>query len=179
LRESRFRVKPYGVLCRPFGTRLINLILPGTDVPGYRLFRPFGTGLVAVMSAPSFALLAKGGMPLLHPRPFRNLLRMGHPILCGRASRSSGLRLYCPREIYCNGSTAGLGSFLAERRRPHKTVTEVFPHFDDQTKKGGRLTLGGSRQHIRGSDFPRIRINNSSPAQAQYNQPGSVAGSQQ
>jgi hypothetical protein len=32
----------------PFGTRLINLILPGTDVPGSRLFRPCGTGFVAV-----------------------------------------------------------------------------------------------------------------------------------
>jgi hypothetical protein len=32
-----------GVLCRPFGTRL-----PGTAVPGYRLFRPYGTGFVAV-----------------------------------------------------------------------------------------------------------------------------------
>ena len=27
-------------LCRPYGTRLINLIVPGTDVPGYRLCRP-------------------------------------------------------------------------------------------------------------------------------------------
>jgi hypothetical protein len=29
--------------CRPFGTRFINLILPGTAVPGYRLSRPCGT----------------------------------------------------------------------------------------------------------------------------------------
>jgi len=29
-------------LCRPFGTRPC-LFLPGTDVPGYRLCRPFGT----------------------------------------------------------------------------------------------------------------------------------------
>jgi hypothetical protein len=28
---------------RPFGTRLIGLFLPGTDVPGYRLSRPYGT----------------------------------------------------------------------------------------------------------------------------------------
>jgi len=27
-------------MCRPFGTRLINLSLPGTAVPGYRLCRP-------------------------------------------------------------------------------------------------------------------------------------------
>jgi hypothetical protein len=37
-----------GVLCRPFGTRLIDLIPPGTDVLGYRLFRPCGTGFLAV-----------------------------------------------------------------------------------------------------------------------------------
>ena len=30
-------------MCRPSGTRLIRLILPGTDVPGSRLFRPCGT----------------------------------------------------------------------------------------------------------------------------------------
>jgi hypothetical protein len=30
-------------MCRPSGTRLINLGLPGTDVPGYRLFRPLST----------------------------------------------------------------------------------------------------------------------------------------
>jgi hypothetical protein len=33
-------------MCRPSGTRLINLSLPGTDMPGYRLFRPFGTVLL-------------------------------------------------------------------------------------------------------------------------------------
>jgi hypothetical protein len=33
-------------MCRPSGTRLINLSLPGTDVPGYRLFRPCGTALL-------------------------------------------------------------------------------------------------------------------------------------
>jgi hypothetical protein len=33
-------------MCRPCGTRLINLSLPGTDVPGYRLFRPCGTALL-------------------------------------------------------------------------------------------------------------------------------------
>jgi hypothetical protein len=33
-------------MCRPSGTHLINLSLPGTDVPGYRLFRPFGTALL-------------------------------------------------------------------------------------------------------------------------------------
>jgi hypothetical protein len=32
------------------GTRLINLILPGTDVPGYRLLRPYGTVSVAVLN---------------------------------------------------------------------------------------------------------------------------------
>jgi hypothetical protein len=37
-----------GVLCRPFGTRVIDPILPGTPVPGYRLFRPCGTDVVAV-----------------------------------------------------------------------------------------------------------------------------------
>jgi hypothetical protein len=30
-------------MCRPFGTRLVGVILPGTAVPGYRLFRPCGT----------------------------------------------------------------------------------------------------------------------------------------
>jgi hypothetical protein len=38
-------------LCRPLGTRLINLIVPGTDVPGYRLYRPYGTGFVAVFKS--------------------------------------------------------------------------------------------------------------------------------
>jgi hypothetical protein len=33
-------------MCRPSGTHLICLSLPGTDVPGYRLFRPFGTALL-------------------------------------------------------------------------------------------------------------------------------------
>jgi hypothetical protein len=37
-------------LCRPYGTRLINFILPGTDVPGYRLLRPYGTVSVAVLN---------------------------------------------------------------------------------------------------------------------------------
>jgi hypothetical protein len=31
-------------MCRPSGTRVVSLSLPGTDVPGYRLFRPCGTG---------------------------------------------------------------------------------------------------------------------------------------
>jgi|SRR5271165_6319639 len=30
-------------LCRPFGTHLHKPMLPGTPVPGSRLFRPFGT----------------------------------------------------------------------------------------------------------------------------------------
>jgi len=30
-------------LCRPSGTRVISLSLPGTNVPGYRLCRPSGT----------------------------------------------------------------------------------------------------------------------------------------
>jgi len=29
---------------------LINFILPGTDVPGYRLLRPYGTVSVAVLN---------------------------------------------------------------------------------------------------------------------------------
>ena len=29
-------------MCRPFGTHLIDLIFPGTSVPGYRLCRPKG-----------------------------------------------------------------------------------------------------------------------------------------
>ena len=33
-------------MCRPSGTRLLLLILPGTSVPGYRLFRPYGTALL-------------------------------------------------------------------------------------------------------------------------------------
>jgi hypothetical protein len=37
-------------LCRPFGTRFINLILPGTAVPGYRLSRPFGTAWLQTRS---------------------------------------------------------------------------------------------------------------------------------
>jgi hypothetical protein len=49
-----------GVLCRPFGTRLIHVILPGTDVPGYRLFRRYGTGFVVVSKF------------------FRNLIRCSH-----------------------------------------------------------------------------------------------------
>ena len=36
------------VLCRPYGTRVMDEILPGTAVPGYRLLRPCGTGVVAV-----------------------------------------------------------------------------------------------------------------------------------
>jgi len=36
-------------LFRPFGTRFITLILPGTTVPGYRLCRPCRTGFVAVL----------------------------------------------------------------------------------------------------------------------------------
>jgi hypothetical protein len=38
-------------LCRPCGTRLVNLIQPGTDVPGYRLFRPCRDCLVPVSKA--------------------------------------------------------------------------------------------------------------------------------
>ena len=30
-------------MCRPYGTRVIDLSLPGTTVPGYRLFRPRST----------------------------------------------------------------------------------------------------------------------------------------
>jgi hypothetical protein len=30
-------------MCRPFWTRHVNVMLPGTAVPGYRLFRPCGT----------------------------------------------------------------------------------------------------------------------------------------
>jgi hypothetical protein len=30
-------------MCRPSGTRLITLIVPGTAVAAYRLFRPSGT----------------------------------------------------------------------------------------------------------------------------------------
>ena len=41
---------PRWALCRPYGTRLINFILPGTDVPGYRLLRPYGTVSVAVLN---------------------------------------------------------------------------------------------------------------------------------
>ena len=38
-------------LCRPCGTRLMNLIQPGTEVPGYRLFRPCRDCLVPVSKA--------------------------------------------------------------------------------------------------------------------------------
>jgi hypothetical protein len=38
-------------MCRPYGTRVIDLSLPGTTVPGYRLFRPYGTGSVAASSS--------------------------------------------------------------------------------------------------------------------------------
>jgi hypothetical protein len=48
-------------LCRPSGTRLINLILPGTDVPGYRLLRPYGT--VSVTFTSDYR-----GVPSLFPR---------------------------------------------------------------------------------------------------------------
>ena len=34
---------PWARFSRLYGTRLINLILPGTAMPGYRLYRPFGT----------------------------------------------------------------------------------------------------------------------------------------
>jgi hypothetical protein len=33
-------------MCRPSGTHLLLLNLPGTSVPGYRLFRPYGTALL-------------------------------------------------------------------------------------------------------------------------------------
>jgi hypothetical protein len=58
--EEQYSVHPFSVepadshprggfsMCRPFGTRLIDLILPGTAVPGYRLFRPFGTASCAI-----------------------------------------------------------------------------------------------------------------------------------
>jgi hypothetical protein len=40
-------------MCRPSGTRLLLLTLPGTAVPGYRLFRPYGTALLRpVMTLP-------------------------------------------------------------------------------------------------------------------------------
>jgi hypothetical protein len=42
LRENSARERG-GTMCRPFGTRLVGVILPGTAVPGYRLFRPCGT----------------------------------------------------------------------------------------------------------------------------------------
>jgi hypothetical protein len=61
-----------GVLCRPFGTRLIDLILPGTDVPGYRLFRPYGTGVVAV------------------PSPFEPHNRLGKDAVASRQEPSGG-----------------------------------------------------------------------------------------
>jgi hypothetical protein len=34
-------------LCRPQGTPAIDLNVPGTNVPGYRLFRLYGTGFGA------------------------------------------------------------------------------------------------------------------------------------
>jgi hypothetical protein len=40
---------PSSALCRPYGTRVINLILPGTAVPGYRLCRPYGTRVVSLI----------------------------------------------------------------------------------------------------------------------------------
>jgi len=46
---------PVGQMCRPFGTAYA-LTLPGTAVPGYRLFRPFGTrrnAATALMGWPS------------------------------------------------------------------------------------------------------------------------------
>jgi hypothetical protein len=33
-------------MCRPSGTHLLLLTLPGTSVPGYSLFRPYGTALL-------------------------------------------------------------------------------------------------------------------------------------
>ena len=42
-------------MCRPSGTRLINLTLPGTDVPGHRLCRPCGT---APMQPPQYVFTA-------------------------------------------------------------------------------------------------------------------------
>jgi hypothetical protein len=54
-------------LCRPSGTRLINLILPGTDVPGYRLLRPYGTVSVAVLNP-----LAQPGRIALPPCPLNS-----------------------------------------------------------------------------------------------------------
>ncbi len=42
----KFRLFMIKALWRPYGTRLIGLILPGTAVPGYRLFRPCGTALL-------------------------------------------------------------------------------------------------------------------------------------
>jgi hypothetical protein len=44
VRSKLYLVSFCGAMCRPYGTRLINLYLPGTPVPGYRLFRASGTG---------------------------------------------------------------------------------------------------------------------------------------
>jgi hypothetical protein len=43
-------------MCRPSGTRLLLLTLPGTSVPGYRLFRPSGTGSLPLQRRPSNAV---------------------------------------------------------------------------------------------------------------------------
>jgi hypothetical protein len=43
-------------MCRPFGTRLTGLIVPGTTVPGYSLFRPAGLELLRSVNE-----AAKGG----------------------------------------------------------------------------------------------------------------------
>jgi hypothetical protein len=34
------------ILCRPYPDSVSLLRVPGTPVPGYRLFRPYGTGAV-------------------------------------------------------------------------------------------------------------------------------------
>jgi hypothetical protein len=39
----RVCVRARKAMCRPSGTRLLLLTLPGTDVPGYRLSRPYWT----------------------------------------------------------------------------------------------------------------------------------------
>jgi hypothetical protein len=57
-------------LCRPFGTHLINLTLPGTTVPGYRLFRPCGTASVAV-SNPLAHLLSQSALRCVRTIPRR------------------------------------------------------------------------------------------------------------
>ncbi|MDX6460121.1 MAG: hypothetical protein QOE55_3818, partial [Acidobacteriaceae bacterium] len=51
-------------------TRLINLILPGTDVPSYRLLRPYGTVSVAVLNT-----LAQPEQ--IAPPPFRVMFFLG------------------------------------------------------------------------------------------------------